>query len=535
MNKGNFLVGLMRPTVILVRSIIVFTWIERAHGMWGKIIFSLSAPALAVIFLIQAAPSQAESPIWGDQYPSQPKLSQTNPVSGTLQLDQHVIYLPYIAHVNNIPKPLGSLADGWYLMVDDGHIVYHDIQRIYHPFQKYPNNPILRADKPWEGRVVQLYGTVLPGFRMWYSIVNADGPTRQIAYAESNDGLNWHKPSLDGQGSNVLLGTGSANLISGIHTPQDISKPFKFMVNQYYAFQGYWSRDGIQLNAYIENPLFDNGSDVAQFYWDPNTRRYGGTAKERTDVRGIARRVVRFIDSDDFINWTSLPELFVPDIIDDQIYEGFYPHFYGFPVFPSGEQYLGLLWVLKARDLGGYYGQTTIQLVSSHDGIHWIREEGNRPSILDVGPPGSWDGGQIYTAIQPIKVGDELWLYYSGCNLEHGEDPHLVNTVCHIGLATAPYNRLGSLTGTGIILTDSLSPSGSQLHLNYNGSEGSISVELLRSGVTIPGYEAENCVLLSENNLDQIVTWSGQTYLPDGSIQIRFHLQNSSLYAFSIQ
>lgn len=85
-----------------------------------------------------------------------------------------------------------------------------------------------------------------------------------------------------------------------------------------------------------------------------------------------------------------------------------------------GEQFVGLLWFFKARDLAGYVGPVNTQIVSSHDGITWIREEATRPPILGVGPPGSWDSGQVYTAIAPIRVGNELWLYYSGCNLEHG-------------------------------------------------------------------------------------------------------------------
>ncbi|MBN1146079.1 MAG: hypothetical protein JXA78_02395 [Anaerolineales bacterium] len=440
-------------------------------------------------------------------------------------------YLPLVA--KQIPKPLGSLADGWYLMVDDGHIVQRDVARLYHPFRKHPNNPILRADKPWEGKVVYMYGAVLPGYRMWYSTYNKDWGVKQVLYAESRDGLNWRKPDLDGAGRNVMFGGQNANLVSVIHTPLEPDRPFKLMVYQNGAFQGYWSEDGVQAQAYPGNPLFYNGYDVAQFYWDPNTNRYGGTAKEITPVRGVQRRVVRFINSLNFTDWSVLPEKLEPDLLDDQLSAGLYPHFYGLPVFPSGEQYLGLLWVLKARDPEGLYGRLSIQLVSSHDGVAWIREEGERPPILDTGPPGAWDGGQVYTAMQPIKVGDELWLYYSGCDLEHGSS--LAATTCSIGLATAPYNRLASLTGSGSALTDYLSPPYSRLRLNYEGRQGSIRVELSRFGEIIPGYEAENCLPLSGNSLDQIVAWNGQTGLPGGPFQIKFYLQNSALYAFSIR
>ncbi len=443
-------------------------------------------------------------------------------------LDGYQIYMPLMS--KNSSGSQGNQMDQWYLMVDDGHINYRDVERVYHPFQKHPNNPIIRADTPWEGNIIQLYGTVLPGFRMWYSSVNVDWGIRQILYAESEDGLQWDKPDIDGTGRNILNGGKYGSLVSVINTPQEYNAPYKLNVNYYYDFYGYWSPDGIQLNPYLENPVFSNGYDIAQFYWDSHTGQYNGTVKEVVSVRGVPRRVVRFIGSSDFINWSMDPEIFEPDVIDDELHPGYYPQFYGFPTFPMGEQYLGLLWVLKAPDWDGLFGQVNIQLASSHDGIHWIREEGDRPAILDLGGPSSWEDGQIYTATRPIVVGDEFWLYYSGCNQEHGAP--LEKTACHIGLATAPYNRLASLSGTGILITDMLSATGSSLHINYDGSQGMIRLELLRDGRPIPGYEANNCIPLSADSQDQMVIWSEQEYLPEGEFQIKFYLENSALYAF---
>jgi hypothetical protein len=481
--------------------------------------------AFGVMFLLHAIPSLAESQPVNE---GADILARPQTIQPAARPSNNLFLLPTIKRVT---RPLGSLADGWYLMVDDGHIAYRDVQRHYHPFHKHPSNPILRADKPWEGKAIYLYGSVLPGFRMWYSSYNKDWGYKQVLYAESQDGLNWTKPDLDGAGRNMLFNGQNANLVSVMHTPLDADKPFKLMAYQEGAFQGYWSVHGTQTQAYPGNPLFDNGNDVAQFYWDPNTNRYGGTVKEIAPVRGLQRRVIRLVNSINFTDWTVLPERLAPDLLDDQLSAGLHAHFYGLPVFPMGEQYLGLLWVMRARDLAGLHGPINIQLVSSHDGVTWIREEGLRLPILDVGAPGTWDDGQVYTAIQPIKVGEELWLYYSGCDLEHGAS--LLATTCSIGLATAPYNRLASLTGSGVVLTDYMFPPHSQLRLNYDGRQGSIRVELSRFGETIPGYEAENCLPLSGESLDQIVAWNKHTGLPDGPFQIKLYLENSALYAFT--
>jgi hypothetical protein len=456
-------------------------------------------------------------------------------------------YLPAV--VRTIPDPLGDLVSGWYLLVDDGHIQARDVQRIYHPFKKYTYNPIMRADKSWEGKVIQLYGTVLPGFRMWYSTFNFSQDLGQVLYAESQDGISWSKPNVDGLGRNILLGGQIANLPSVLHTPNDEARPYKLLAYQNKSFNGYWSLNGTSTQPYTENPLF-SGSDIAHFYWDSNTGLYRGTSKEAETIFDVKRRVIRFIDSEELVHWTLQPDRLVPDINDDTIFAGYYPNFYGLPVFPIGEQYLGMLWILRARDKAGLLGKVMVQMVSSHDGVNWIREEGNRVPILDVGPPGAWDDGQVYTSNRPVKVGDELWLYYSGCNQEHGSS--LAITVCSIGLAKAGYNRLASLTGTGTVLTEVLDPGGSQttssearmadepqsafkeLHLNYDGSEGEVLVELLAEGLPISGYEAESCLPLTEDSYDQVVAWSGGTALPETPFQIRFYLQDSSISAFAL-
>jgi len=63
--------------------------------------------------------------------------------------------------------------------------------------------PILVADKPWEVQGIGAYNTVLKEgekFRMWYDALFIGGlpqeGARRLCYAESTDGVNWHKPVL---------------------------------------------------------------------------------------------------------------------------------------------------------------------------------------------------------------------------------------------------------------------------------------------------------------------------------------------------
>ncbi len=480
----------------------------------------LNACILAFLLLFTAL-TQARA----DDPPTDPQPGQEAPVT----LAQ-TLFLPAI--LADFQEPQGDLTSPWYLMVDDGHIQYRDVQRLYHPFQKYSSTPVLRADKAWEGDIIQLYGTVFPGFRMWYSSLNDANNLSQVLYAQSADGLSWTKPNLPGGAGNALFSGQSANLVSVLHTPADRQAAYKLVVYQNNAFYGYYSKDGLNTTPASGNLVVDTGSDVAHFYWDAHTGQYRGTFKGSEMIFGVRRRVMRFIDSSDFSAWTQAPDFLAADIIDDVVFSGYYPAIYGMPVIPLGEQYIGLLWLIKARDTAGLHGQVLVQLVSSHDGLHWIREEGNRPAILDVGTSGSWDSGQVYTAIKPVRVDNRLWLYYSGCNREHGAN--LNDTRCSIGLARVGYNRLASLTGSGAVITEMLDPNGGRLHLNYEGSKGSLRVELMVDGVTIPGYEAANCLPLSSDSQDQVVSWTGGPTLPAGPFQIKFLLDDSALYAFAI-
>ena len=60
-------------------------------------------------------------------------------------------------------KSLGDLTGHWRLFVDDHWIADKtNVKRAYHAFKKHPGNPVIVADKPWEGGTAYLYGTVLP-------------------------------------------------------------------------------------------------------------------------------------------------------------------------------------------------------------------------------------------------------------------------------------------------------------------------------------------------------------------------------------
>ena len=71
---------------------------------------------------------------------------------------------------------------------------------------KHAGNPVLTADKPWEGDTIHGPMVLRDGhsgpYRMWYGCFDRgkffthEGPGYFVGYAESPDGFNWSKPAM---------------------------------------------------------------------------------------------------------------------------------------------------------------------------------------------------------------------------------------------------------------------------------------------------------------------------------------------------
>ncbi len=67
-------------------------------------------------------------------------------------------FVPAFAAQTGAPPPAKSptdLSGAWQLLVDDSVIAEkRGVVRRYHAFEKDARNPVLVADRPWEGKVV---------------------------------------------------------------------------------------------------------------------------------------------------------------------------------------------------------------------------------------------------------------------------------------------------------------------------------------------------------------------------------------------
>ena len=455
-------------------------------------------------------------------------------------------------------EQLGDLTGPWGLFVDDYIIAdKQDVVRTYHAFERHAGNPVMVADKPWEGAAVYVYGAVLPaesgsGYRMWYH--SWAGEYRML-YATSRDGLEWVKPELglveyDGSKKNNILfrRTRENHNPQVIHTPweSDPQRRYKMMYFEYgrtppnYTVTGYrgaCSPDGIHWTDVSSEPvLLDDPGDVGNFVWDPLKKRYIGWPKKFTEVRGFRRRCVGYSETTDFESWPTTKMALVPDEFDDRwvTEQGQHTDFYGLCAFAYESMYIGLLWLFPITD-GKNDGPIFVELVSSHDGVKWTRQEKPRIPILPLGKDGEWDDGMLFTTNHPLVEGDTIKLYYGGFDVTHG----VGGGNAAIGLATLRKDGFASLDASateGVITTKDLIGAGGPLAVNYAATNGVLRVEVLdEDGNAIPGYSRDDCDPLTGDSVNQTVTWGGLRELPQTKkpLRLRFLLRNASLYSFS--
>jgi len=352
-----------------------------------------------------------------------------------------------------------QMVGPWQLFIDD-HLIASkkNVVRRYHAFEKHPGNPLIVVDRPWEKWVVRV-NRVLPeedgsGLRMYYGCWSEppEGAKKGWGsfhcYAVSKDGLKWEKPSLGlyewkGSRDNNILPNSPGHVM---YTPWDKDPAKRYQgVGGGGGYHAYSSPDGLHWKRESTEPIV-SGGDTSHFYWDPHTKRFRGTvkggagAKVSDHVGGLRRRTVGFCESADLLKFPPLRMVMAPDDIDDLWCK---PdtvqrtHFYACHILPYETMYVGLVQIYRAAEPEGYFhGPLWLELVSSRDGVHWLRAEPDtairniyslqdtsRPPLLNVGKFREFDDGMVI-APMPILVDDELWLYYSGYDDLHDLLPY---------------------------------------------------------------------------------------------------------------
>ena len=397
-----------------------------------------------------------------------------------------------------------------------------------------------------------------------------------LAYATSKDGLTWDKPSLDlvnfhGSTDNNLVlnfdmcGTG----VFKDSRETDPAKRYKMLwikssgnceVYAAYSANGlHWTNYSDDKPAIFHPPGHDTH---AAPYWDEQLGKYVAIIRDRTgrikEVRkpfltdeaaretwrkhwgrdrspeNHSLRRVGQCESDDFVNWTPMRVIVGADEHDPVTVD----QFYNLEAFVYEKLRIGLMTVYSYDP---EYCRGDVQLTYSRDGLNWHRG-GNREVFLPVSPqPGDFDWGTVYPLQGPLRVVDEIWIYYMGRGADHNHvlPDGITQMQAGLGLAKVRLDGFVSLDAAadeGTITTRSFSFEGSHLLINSDADSGQVLVEILDDqGVPVEGYRRQDCDAFRGDNVRHMLTWRGGADLKnlEGKVvKLRFYLKGAKLFSF---
>ena len=461
------------------------------------------------------------------------------------------------------------------LFIDDHLIAKTDnVTRRLHPVNKYSGNPIVRPDRSWEGRTTVPQGSVIYDeeegiYKMWYT-TDIQSKGKGLAYAVSEDGVNWEKPELgivlkEGLRTNLMI---PARVFGYMYQPYFVIKDINEAIPERRYKMAFlsiqrdveekatpshpgtrrgtgiaFSPDGLHWTKaadFASNEIIDISHYMIDPHHDDQYVIYGRTLFVAPEIREAwqhydwfdrvynGRSVIRST-SRDFIHWEPAEFIMGADLEDPPS-----TMIYSMNVFPYEGLYLGLV----QRYISRLDTSTIdIQLAISRDGIHFERPF--REPLFPLGEVGSWDRFILHNMSgPPVVEGEELRFYYGGRTSRHG--PNNMDDAKPggaIGLATLLKDRFVAVEASfdgGTLTTKPLKFEGSDFRLNCNAAFGRVEVRLLdSSGVVISGYEA---TIEGVDSIDQRVNFENPlNAVRANPVQVEFTLFNAQLYSFAIK
>ena len=467
---------------------------------------------------------------------------------------------------------ISNLYDpGLHLFVDDAEVQDHPgfVRRVQQA-ARAQTEPVLLADRPWEGSAVQMWGSVLYDhedhlLKMWYFTHGPAGAGNEaqkyICYATSTDGVKWDKPEL---GVFPFQGSTANNIVyptsetrpehSALHpwgiikhdnekdttrrykmgyyqerqakvpragksaSPEERRRYFESVLERHGMYTAH-SADGIHWTL-DDQPSITGAGDGGAIVYDPFEHRFiavsrrAGTIADHFVLQWKQyRKVVSLSTSPDFVSWTPMQTVLKPDDFDDER-----DQFEMMTPFAYGNQYLGLLGVFYTST-----GQGAIELATARGIRRWHRV-GRREKLLPIGSPGTWDNGWVSSSLNsPILKDNILHFWYSGMR-RHGSDQKFQAA---IGLATLRKDGFVGMCigGNGELMTEPVRVEAPRLFVNASvfgtkksSENGRIRVRLVCDTEVPDGFDLDDCNGLErDDETDFKISWG-----PEGTDLTRF-------------
>jgi len=308
---------------------------------------------------------------------------------------------------------------------------------------------VITHDEPWEGDGCNYHNLINDNglYRLYYlgwNMISSDGAQHthsgiRVCYAESKDGIHWVKPKLgfrefNGSKENNILLDRTDNAFDNFFVfidenpacpPEEKYKGIASNNSDIGRLICFVSPDGINFKPgwlLTNKGRFDT---VNVILWDPSSKKYLGFIRDfhnpMTDNQWFTGiRDIRYIESEDFRNWSEPKLLDFGDADDYALYTNCISQYYrgkhvlvGFPTryverkewtdtfdqLPGKEKRLG------RHKLSPRYGLTITDFVfmTSRDGFKWKRYD---EAMFRPGPeePNNWVYGDGYPSVGMIET-----------------------------------------------------------------------------------------------------------------------------------
>jgi hypothetical protein len=433
-------------------------------------------------------------------------------------------------------------------------------------------NPPLREDRvmvpdrPWEHLMISFYTTVRDEggrLRLWYICRDSQNQAN-VAYAESADGLNWTKPEL----GVFEYGGSTANNLVGLHSLEGaVYRDPRGVGDEQYVYVStgrggvfrFTSPDGLRWKRHAE-PLVRFQPDTQTVtFWDELRGKYRVYTRGK-DPKGphedTLRRKVVLLETDSLagrlgsdpkqqpgVRMGELPVMLKCDEKDPPDVDVYTNSIQPYPLDPHW--YVGFPAFYRHFNRNSPHfndGRTEVQFVGSRDGVTWHRYE--REVYAGPGLPGPESGSMIYMGTGLVVRGDEIWQYGTRYRTTHGDKPSRAQqtdgSIYRFVQRVDGFVSLDTGNEVGTARTVPVKVTGRRLLLNLDtGALGGMRVGLIGADdQPLPGFAAEECMVIERNGTGVPVAWKGGSDLSalrGREVAIEFLSTRTKLYSFRFE
>ena len=443
--------------------------------------------------------------------------------------------------LRNINSRLELFVDDWLIeQMDGASLLMHS---------PVPQEVALEFNAPWEGPIS--YDPVVmkddDHYRLWYRGCGPVWENQYTAYAESEDGVHWQRPTLgifDFKGSRenniVLRGTAAKALcvFEDSNPAAPDSERYKAIgvgppVDKRATLRGFTSPDGLHWTPLESDailvapddpwPMFDSHNIG---FWDATQGHYVAYMRGwiPPGVRSIRRSV-----SSDFRNWSEPEFIHLGNSPTEHLYKNACTPYYRGPhiylMFPKR-----FVPDRKFHEDWEDSGLSESVFMTSRDGVHWDRRF--MEAFLRPGPdPDNWTDRNMYIGVGIVPTGPAEMSIYFMEHYKHASIRLRRGTLRIDGFVSvnAPYSG-------GAFVTRPLTFAGGELVINYATSvAGGMRVEIQDvDGQPIEGYTLSQSIEIFGDEIERVVAWQSGTdvsSLAGRQIRLRFVMKDADLYA----